>query len=381
MASRSPGAWRLADGAVIALLLAAIGLPPARMVFCLGRRPAGDDRRALARFPTLEWSGAGLRSLPQAVDRYFRDHFGFRDKLIDALAATRVRGLGVSSCPNVLLGRDGWMYYTKFPVGSDYEQVRPFTDAELARWQGVLEQRQEWLAQRGCRYLLFVPPDKQTVYPEYLEPRWRARHASGRLEQLVQHLRRHSNVTLLDVRQPLRRASRRERTYCLRDSHWNLTGAFVGYRELAQVLSGWFPQIRPFERSQFDEVAKPAVVGDLVHLLGLRGEGPETFLFLEPRFSLQARVRELPRTWVRADLQYGPPAAWDHPDTSLPRAVLFHDSFALGSFNLLAEHFQHLVSVWHDDFLQDLVEREKPDVVIHELVERKLGFVIPNDLE
>jgi hypothetical protein len=146
------------------------------------------------------------------------------------------------------------------------------------------------------------------------------------------------------------------------------------------VLAGWFPQVRPFERGQFDEVEGGTCGRDLVHLLGLPEETPERVPELEPRFPLRARREDLPRTWVRAELKYSPPVAWYSPDTSLPRALLFHDSFAIGFHHLLAEHFQRMVAVWHDDFHPDLVEREQPDVVIQEMVERKLGSIIPQDL-
>jgi hypothetical protein len=374
----------VADRAVIALLLAATGLPLVGTVFHLGQRPTELEGRELAPFPTLEWNVSSWRTLPERADDYVRDHFGFRGWLLHALGVGKVRGLGVSTSPNVLLGRDGWLYYSSAQVGTDYEQVRPFTPAELARWQQVLERRQEWLARRGCRYLLFIAPDKQTIYPEHLDPCLRARHAGGRLDQLADYLRTHSTVTLIDVRAALRQASRHEQTYFATDTHWNARGAFVGYRELARVVSDWFPQVRPFERGQFDEGERPARKSDLGCLLGLPGPPRDTDYYLEPRFRLKASHEDLPRTWLRAELTYTPPVAWSSPDTTLPRAVLFHDSFAIGLVSfapLLAEHFQHMVSVWHDDFHQHLVEREQPDVVIHELVERKLGGVVPNDVE
>jgi hypothetical protein len=381
MTPRRPRAWRIADGAVIGILLAATGLPLVGTLLGLGQRPKGEDMRELAPVPTLEWNVASLRTLAERVEDYFNDHFGFRGPLVHALTAIKVGCLGVSSSANVLLGRDGWLYYSNAQVGTDYEEVRPFTAAELARWQRVLERRQEWLARRGCRYLLFIPPDKQTIYPEHLDPRLRPRHAGGRLDQLLAHLRAHSDVTVIDVRDALRRASRQERTYRVTDSHWNPCGAFVGYREVAQVLAGWFPQVRPLERAQFEGVERPARDSDLIDLLGLHEDAPEMVPDLEPRFPQQARRQFLPRTWVRAELKYAPPVEWDSPDTSLPRAVLLHDSFALGFHHLLAEHFHRMVSVWHDDFQPDLVEREQPDVVIHELVERKLGSIVPNDVE
>ena len=35
--------------------------------------------------------------------------------------------------------------------------------------------------------------------------------------------------------------------------------------------------------------------------------------------------------------------------------------------------------VWQDDFYPEVVERERPDIVLQELLERKLSTATPND--
>lgn len=60
---------------------------------------------------------------------------------------------------------------------------------------------------------------------------------------------------------------------------------------------------------------------------------------------------------------------------NLPRAVMFRDSFASSMIPFLSEHFRRIVYEWQgpNQFNYALVEREKPDVVIQEMVERKLS--------
>lgn len=381
MSPNRPRAWRAADRAVIGLLLAATVGPMVGTIFSLDGVPAGNDMRRLADAPTLRWTRDSLRTFPERYACWLRDHFGFRGALIRALAAVKVQGLGVSTSAQVILGRDGWLFYNHLRAGSDYELVRPFTAEELDHWQRVLERRQQWLARRGCRYLVFIPPDKQTIYPEYLPEYLLPRHAS-RLDQLRDHLRAHSDIELLDVRDALREAKQRERVYHRTDSHWNQRGAFVAYRELTKVLSGWFPAIRPLERDQFQETVSDDRGGDSAGLLDLRDVLREENLDLTPRFPRRSRLTEEEVAVPNAELQYGEPKVFVNPDSTLPRAVVFHDSFfSCGLEPLLAEHFRRQVGIWHDDFHADVVERERPDVVIQELVERKLGFLVPNDIE
>ena len=69
---------------------------------------------------------------------------------------------------------------------------------------------------------------------------------------------------------------------------------------------------------------------------------------------------------------------WGTGDGRLPRCVLFHDSFA--SFVLrpvLAEHFELLAFAPTASLDPNVVERFKPQVVIQQIVERKLDWHLP----
>jgi alginate O-acetyltransferase complex protein AlgJ len=376
-----PRARKIADAAVIALLLGATWLPLVGTTL-LGRfRGSANDLRELAALPELRLERRALRAFPAQFEEYWNDHFGFRATLIRCLNVAKVRWLGVSTSPNVLFGRAPWLFYTHVPAGQNYDEVRPFTADELARWQRVLEERQFWLAGRGCKYLLFIPPDKQTIYPEHTDPALRPLHPESRLEQLVRHLRQHSTVPVLDIRAPMREAKARERLYHVTDSHWNDRGAFVGYQHLAADLAEWFPQVRPWPRSAFREVTAEKR-GDLATLIDLSERRPEESLDLVPLKPRRARRSEQGVVWPdKVEFPMGKPFAMECDDPGLPRAVVFHDSFIIALQPFLSEHFRRTAYLWHDDFHADVVARERPDVVIHQLLERKLGFVVPNELK
>jgi hypothetical protein len=72
---------------------------------------------------------------------------------------------------------------------------------------------------------------------------------------------------------------------------------------------------------------------------------------------------------------------WEMDDPALPRAVMFHDSFAEPLRPLLAEHFARLACSWQDDFAPAFVERERPQVVLQEMVERLLMVDFAPDAE
>jgi hypothetical protein len=379
--SARPRTRKIADAAVIVLLLGAIWLPLVGVSLLDRFRTTANDLRQLAAFPELSLERRVLRAFPAKFEDYWNDHFGFRGVLIHCLNVAKVRWLRVSTSTNVQFGRDPWLFYTYTPAGLNYDVVRPFTTEELWRWQRVLEERQQWLAGRGCRYLLFVPPDKQTIYPEHTDPTLRPLHAESRLDQLVRHLRQHSTVPVLDIREAMHEAKSRERLYHMTDSHWNDRGAFVGYEHLAAVLADWFPQIHPWPRSAFREATAEQRGGDLAALIDLAERRHEEWLNLVPLRPRRARQSEQGVVWpAGAEFPIGKPLATECDDPALPRAVVFHDSFILALQPFLSEHFRRTAYVWSDYFHGDVVERERPDVVIQQMLERKFGFVEPTNL-
>ena len=67
----------------------------------------------------------------------------------------------------------------------------------------------------------------------------------------------------------------------------------------------------------------------------------------------------------------GPDIVYENPNQGLPRAVMFRDSFASWLIPL-SENFSRITYSWQYTFEYDTVERERPDVVIQEMVERAL---------
>ena len=65
-------------------------------------------------------------------------------------------------------------------------------------------------------------------------------------------------------------------------------------------------------------------------------------------------------------------------DPSLPRAVIFRDSFTSQLVPFLSEHFSRAVYLWQNDFDAAVVTQEHPDVVIQQIVGRHLYNFIPS---
>src|SRR5262249_33668926 len=144
----------------------------------------------------------------------------------------------------------------------------------IDRWADVLAARKAWLDERGIRYLVVAAPDKQSIYPEFL-PRLARRHGPAPLDQLLDRCRRDPNLTILDLREPLRGARPAGPLYLLNDSHWSPAGVYASYASTVQALDFWQPKLTPAPPTEFATQPVQFHGGDLARLLGLADECSE----------------------------------------------------------------------------------------------------------
>jgi alginate O-acetyltransferase complex protein AlgJ len=352
---------------VIVVFVGTLALPLAASLLGLAPRPHLQEKRRLAQAPELCFNGPILAKFPAKFEAYYNDHFAFRDQLVRWHNLVKVRWLKVSPRPNVLIGKEGWLYYQEGLLDHDHA-IPPLTDQQVCQWVQLLQERQQWLTARGIRFLVVIPPDKHSVYPEYL-PDWvQSVGPSPRLDQLLANARGHSNLTILDLRAPLRQAKLEDRLYHKTDTHWNYRGAFVGQRCIAETLAPWFPQVQPLSRSAFSP-ATSTYSGDLGDMLGLPKSMKEEYLAFEARTPLRQHCVTMPDAAVGKTEHVSEVA-----NPVLPAGVVFHDSFGEYLYPFLSEQFRRVVyrKTNELDFDTRLIEREKPEVVILEFVERRL---------
>lgn len=336
------------------------------------------ENRNLAELPNWEWSIPAIAAFPQRFEAYYNDRFGFRTTLIRWHNWVKLRGLGVSGSEKVIIGKEGWLFYAHPYIIDEIRTKKSFTRDELQHWEQVLEQRRDWLAKQGIHYLFVIAPNKHTIYPEYLPDSLQRVEKESRLDQLITYLKDNSELAILDLRSPLLNAKKRDRIYHRTDSHWNKPGVFSAYQEIIKFLAVWFPELTAVPRSAFDTEVIYREGGDLANMLGLKDILQEEVLKFSPRFSPLARQvePEIEKANLPRDRQ---PFASAIADATLPRAVMFHDSFALNLAPLLSEHFQRIIFLNQYEFDAKIIQQERPDVVIQEMVERTLMAPLPEN--
>jgi len=104
--------------------------------------------------------------------------------------------------------------------------------------------------------------------------------------------------------------------------------------------------------------------GDLASMLAVPDQFSETYLLLDPKPPLSVIIDR--------ESEEQSPLRTVNPAAAGGRLLMFRDSFGIALMPYLARHFQHATFVATDQFERWRVEKERPDVVVSEMVERLL---------
>jgi hypothetical protein len=361
--SRSRLDRRRFDLALVALFVAALWAPV--VVWAIRGEPdASYENRRLAPPPGVPDDLQAAATWPRRFEQFFDDRFGLRRELVRLHTRAHLP-LGVTGVPRVLLGRDRWLFLADDEQTIEqFRGLRVLPPVEVNRWVDTLRAREAWVAARGGAYVFAVVPDKHTVYPEQMPLRLNRARAVTPLDQLVEVARPQELRAFLDLRPALLEAKAAGHVYQPTDTHWNDAGAYAAYVAIARAVSRPGRRMEPWPPAAFDVVVADAPGAGLARLLGLHEDlFREQRVRLVPRLPRQARVRREGRRLVVETGVRG-----------LPRAVVFSDSFIAWLLPFLGEHFERAVVVRQRQFDPGLVEAERADVVIHQMVERYLVY-------
>jgi alginate O-acetyltransferase complex protein AlgJ len=366
---------RACDVLLVVVFLAIVTLPlAANLAGRDGADPEAENRE-LAPFPQLDTTWTSLTKFGTGLGLWFDDHFGFRAALVRWYGESRLFGLGVSPSTAVVKGRDGWFFYADDEGMTDYANDQPLTPEGVANWRAAVVDARNWLHARGIAFVFVIPPDKHVIYPEDVPPSIRKVGSASRMDQLFAALGA-AGVAAVDLRPALEAAKTHERVFQQTDTHWNERGAFVAYQQIIDAVRRQVPAVPPpWTRSDFEATTTIRHGMDLAGMMGLTRVLREVDLTLTPKRPRRATVIEPPGSAATAGEGR---IVTEIPGSTLPRAVIFRDSFFSAVAPFTSEHFSRAVYLWQNDFDADVVLKEHPDVVIQEIVGRHLYNFIPS---
>jgi hypothetical protein len=357
--------------AILALIALFIG-PGLGFAVNMMRATSGisdTENRRLADIPSFQ---GDLRQYAQDFDIYLEDHFGFRMNLIRL--AREVRDNLGENPPNVVFGRDNWLFIGNTDYRDEFEGNGPWTSAQVEQWIDDLSSVKQALALENIPFAAIVAVDKARLYPEKLPLDWR--QGSRRFRTVLHAHPEASDAGLIDAAPIVRAAKARGvKVFYTRDTHWTLDGTY----DLALSIMDQLDPDR--SRPRFDPGPRQVRVGSrLLDLEGLAGysqtqEPNVPMMQGPPSVPGYVQHRQPPSDEVQ---QRGEFATWEikgAPGVPAGRLVIVGDSFG----DALIEHFRasyaEIIRLHHGAHVFDVtlseILAEQPDAVLFVTAERQ----------
>ena len=297
----------------------------------------------------------GLRMLNELAD-YVADRFALRQYCVSAWSFLNEKLLRSSADEQVLLGADGFLYYSE--TLDDYTGVS-LTDGELERIAQRLAALQRELEAQGKAFVFTVAPNKNSLYPEAMPAAIENRHSGSNAVRLLLWLEQYG-VHYADLFTPLSA----ELLYYRTDTHWTARGAALGADTILAALG----RESAYAAHRFGE--EGLHVGDLYEMLYPTGRGreSETVDLTGLRFTAQGDVNGGNAVTIRTACAAG-----------RGRLLCWRDSFGIALYPYLADAFESAVFSRAADYDLSRFADEDYDAVVLEIVERNLPRLLPEE--
>lgn len=350
-----------------ALACALLAVPSIAMIFQnAGKQSETEEtnaeNRTLAAFPALHTEDGDLnRSYTLEIEAWFRDHFGLRTQMVSQYNAMCERLFQISPNADVIIGKDGWLYYT--PTLDDALGRRTLSDTEIRQAVHHLQMMSDYAASKGAKLIFATAPNKASIYPDYLPARYLSTGEKNNLDLLKDALAE-TDICVCDWRGMMRDCVRRgsRQLYHKLDTHWNNDGAMRCYTMLMATAE---MDARGYENAARTETND--WTGDLWQMLYPDKENPDA-----------NSVYDIPQTY----LDLGPMRSID--DLTIQtmcsdgegKLLMFRDSFGRALIPLLSQRFAAATYCRAANVPLDKLETAPADLVVYELVERNLDQLV-----
>lgn len=326
-------------------------IPFGGMLFCPSN--VSTENRELAEFPQIQENGQWNPDYLQEMAAYFKDHFAFRQELVSADAVIQSRLFGVSNVDTVVVGENGWLYYTA--------SVDDYLGRDLLSQRGVaniahnMSLVQRYVQQQGATFVFTIAPNKNSLYGENMPCYFR--HKTGRaghMERLEPQLARY-DISYVDLFSLFR--EQKEILYLKRDSHWNQKGALLVYNALFERLK--------MEHDNYETVRALRLkneYGDLNRMLYPLTAKPEWNYYYQKEYGYQTDAKSVEQAWIETANPAGSGSV-----------LMFRDSFGNSLLPLIANACgEGYFSRGVPEKITEYMETCKPEAVIMEKVERNI---------
>ncbi len=293
---------------------------------------------------------------------YYEEQFGMKSTMVNAYINLKTEVLNENPIQNrVVKGSDGWYFLGNHynNLIDDYFGNAPFTTAELVIITRNIKDINAYLQSKNIRFYIVVPPNKISIYHDKFP--YSLTKSTTRLEALKAHLKDELNFEIIDLKQPLLEHKDTKQLYHKINTHWNDYGAYLGYQATINVLNRDF-DITLSPISDYT-VKNDFIDGDITAMIKNFELEPAQFFHKKDTASI---------TSVKNTYEH-----LHYINASRKLKLFMHrDSFSNNWTNFFNSSFGETVYLRSYTLNKALIEKEQPDIVIFEIVERNINILL-----
>lgn len=325
------------------------------------------EKRELAAFPVFSLDS--YDEYPKNMESYINDHAAFRSEFLSLNATLNLKLFQYADAQDVVKGKDGWYFFTGGSALSDCLGTNRFSSDELAYINSCVQKTAEYFSSQGIDFLVVLPPNKSSVYRQYLPGGYEQVSDITKGEELSAYLTDNSGVPIVDPKSYFQ-SNQDYLWYYKTDTHWNAAGGYAASQMIIEALGG-----TPIPVEDVTVHYTRCKQGDLANLFHM----PEVFND-DVSASILGYLPDVQLSLTDANGNGGIVYAETKNAHDDRHIAFYRDSFGTAIADTLPKYFKNVDFYHWQSFDASLLKARKPDVIIYEVAERDQGR-IPSDMK
>ncbi len=326
------------------------------------------ENKRLASFPKLT---TNVSVFFKNFNTYYRDNFGIKNLSYKSYRYLKTTVLNEYPLPNkVVRGKDGWFFLGDFDsnVFSNNVGATKITNKEYIIANKNIDNLFYKFNKKKVPFYYLICPDKHEIYKEYLP--FTLNSGVSKFDLIIDFWKK-SGRKIIDLEGVLRAQKKFGQLYYKTDSHWNDLGAFYGFNELINQLNVEFPSLKKLKLNDFELQLENSKRQDLISMIDVQVSEDVSVLktksedeFISAKYEKGKGVRVERFINLKKKL----------------KVIVFRDSYSKALMKYFKVSFGETIFIKSMNIDYDLIEKEKPDLVILQMINRKIEKICTKEL-
>ena len=309
------------------------------------------------------------KNLSANLELYLTDNIPYKNEIVKLNKKIDLKIFHDLYDSSVLVGKENWLFYKKDNCIQDYRGDNLLSDEELLNYKLAAESLQEKYLAMDRKFCIMITPNKEEIYGDlYLPDKVKVKSEISKADLIVAYLQENTTIPIIYPKQALSDA--RDSGYTVwrkYDTHWNDVGAFIASQELLKCLGSNSVAIE-----QCEVVENGTISGDLANMLGLGKEYSDDIAYRIEGYLDEIHVNVVENI-PQEHLNY---VKTESDVLNGKSIMMIGDSFLGAMEQFISLNYENAVYIHrgnYQQFEEDKIETEDPDIIVFQIAERFIG--------